>query len=112
MPTKSKRSRPLQRPVSAPASRSLAICSPCALVRLVNNQIPPDFQDLTWTQIVGHPRRGGADPSAGELAAPPEVEFVEAGRQMSPSLDTSVAETRADRVRNPPPAVGLDGSGW
>jgi subtilisin family serine protease len=40
------------------------------------------------------------------------VEFVEAGRQMSPSLVTSIPETRANHVRNPPPPrVGHDGTG-
>jgi subtilisin family serine protease len=83
------------------------------LVRLVGNVVPASFQDLTWIEIVpGIHSVAVPILRLEDLAAQPEVEFIEAGRQMSPSLDTSLAETRADRVHHPaPPATGLDGSG-
>lgn len=83
------------------------------LVRLVGNEVPPAAADLEWSEIVEGIHSVAVPVSRlEELAATPQVEFVEAGRQMSPSLSTSVHETRADRVRNPPPpAVGLDGTG-
>ena len=43
------------------------------------------------------------------LAALPQVEFVEAARAMGPLLDTSLPETRADRLHRPP--TGLTGAG-
>ncbi|MFL6195817.1 MAG: S8 family serine peptidase, partial [Thermoanaerobaculia bacterium] len=83
------------------------------LVRLVSNRVPPAMADLDWVQIVeGIHSVAVPIHLLEELAASPEVEFVEAGRQMSPGLVTSVPETRADRVRNPPPPrTGLDGTG-
>lgn len=83
------------------------------LVRLVGAGPPAAMSDLQWIEIVeGIWSVGVPVARLTELADLPEVEFVEAGRQMSPSLETSVPETRADRVRNPPPpAVGLDGTG-
>lgn len=82
------------------------------LVRLVRNQVPPAMANLDWTEIVEGIHSVAVPISLLEqLAAQTEVEYVEAGRQMSPELSTSVRETHADLVRNPsPPAVGLDGT--
>jgi subtilisin family serine protease len=47
-----------------------------------------------------------------ELAEDPGVQFVEAARLMAPLLDTSVPETRADRLRvAEPPRPALSGKG-
>lgn len=83
------------------------------LVRLVSNRIPTAMADLHWLEIVeGIHSVAVPITRLEELASLPEVEFVEAGRQMSPGLISSVPETRADRVRTPPPPqVGRDGNG-
>ncbi|HEX6203782.1 MAG TPA: S8 family peptidase [Thermoanaerobaculia bacterium] len=83
------------------------------LVRLTSPEVPAELADLSWVPVVeGIWAVEVPLTRLEELAAAGNVEYVEAGRALGPSLSTSLAETRADRLRNPPPpAVGLDGTG-
>ncbi|MDJ0608846.1 MAG: S8 family peptidase [Kiloniellales bacterium] len=79
------------------------------LVTLSADEPPPSFGDHRWTKIID--RIYSAEiplHRLEELASEESVEMVEAGRELSPSLDTSLPETRADLVRT---AEGLDGAG-
>jgi subtilisin family serine protease len=80
------------------------------LVKLRSDEEPPAQPPAKWVRIVDALYAVTLPPHLlGSLAEQPEVEVVEAGRQFAPMLSTSVAETRADRLRLPP--LGLDGSG-
>ncbi len=80
------------------------------LVRLVAGVELPSDPPATWIRIVDQIYGVNIAPSLlGALAEQPDVEIVEAGRQLAPMLSASVSETRADRVRQSP--LGLDGSG-
>ncbi|MCH9647386.1 MAG: S8 family peptidase [Deltaproteobacteria bacterium] len=75
------------------------------LVRLAAAQRPDSMKDLHWVHISGDIYAVDVPLlKLEEMAAAPEVEYVEAGRRLAPTLDSSVAETRADRVR-----AGVDG---
>lgn len=82
------------------------------LVALKSDRIPQNFNDYRWINIVERFYSAEIPVSQlEELAAAPEVEFVEAGRELVPSLSTSIPETRANLVHNPPHAQGFDGTG-
>lgn len=82
------------------------------LVALRGGKIPGELESLEWINIVDSLYTVNAPVrQLRQLALAPEVEYAEAGRDLSPSLDTSVPETRADAVRNPPGMTGLDGTG-
>ncbi|CAN5906111.1 hypothetical protein BH23ACT10_BH23ACT10_19910 [soil metagenome] len=73
---------------------------------------PPiaDLPDTTWSRIVGEIYAVTLPIASLEaLAALPGVEFVEAPRALYPQLDTSLPETRADVLHQPP--TGLTGDG-
>lgn len=83
------------------------------LVMLSSNRPPDGFSQHTWIKIVDGIYSAEIPVAELEdLAAAPEVEFVEAQRELSPALATSVPETRADLVRNPPAGQpAFDGTG-
>lgn len=78
------------------------------LVLLNRDEPPADLADLGWTRVVGRTFAVSVPLARlAELAARPEVHFVEAGLRLAPALDTSVPATRADVVRaGPPPNTG------
>ena len=89
-------------------------CFKRVLVRLNAAQVPESLADLTWTPIVEAVYSVNVPLSRLEsLGACTEVEYVDAGQEFTPTLDSSVPETRADQVRNPPAGAGpaFDGSG-
>lgn len=91
----------------APAAEEL--CKK-VIVQLGSGGVPGGFSDLSWIPLVDNFFTVSVPVSRlGELAAHPNVAYVEAGRNFGPMLETSVAETRADRVRRPP--LELDGEG-
>ncbi|MBW3605738.1 MAG: S8 family peptidase [Actinobacteria bacterium] len=73
---------------------------------------PPtsELPEATWTRIVDSIYAVtlpiGSLPALAEL---PGVEFVEAPRALYPQLDTSLPETRADRLHQPPTDLTGDG---
>ncbi len=82
------------------------------LVALTSDRIPQGFTDYRWINIVERFYSAEIPVSQlEELADAPEVEFVEAGRELVPSLSTSIPETRANLVHNPLNAQGFDGTG-
>ncbi|MCP4898597.1 MAG: S8 family peptidase [bacterium] len=79
------------------------------LVQLTQNQPPEGFGDLRWNKIVDTVFAVDVPIlRLPELARSKEVRYVEAGRDMAPTLNNSVPETRANDVHNS--ALGLDGS--
>ena len=87
--------------------------TPRVLVRIAIGAEPPDIRDVTWRFIVDGIWSAEV-PILGleRLAGHPQVEFVEAARVLVPTLSTSLAETKADRLHAPPPAgSGLTGRG-
>lgn len=82
------------------------------LAMLVSNDVPDDFAQHRWIQISDQIYSVELPVSEVEsLAASREVKYVEAGRQLSAELISSVPETGADQVHNPAPAeVGFTGS--
>lgn len=79
------------------------------LVRLESTEPPEGWSDTRWNKIVEGIYATEVPISRLEdLGQVPQVQYVEAGREMSPVLDTSVPETRADVVHAGPP--GLDGT--
>ncbi|MEE9587168.1 MAG: S8 family peptidase [Hyphomicrobiaceae bacterium] len=82
------------------------------LVELSSEKLPDDFSNLNWVQVVG--RIFTVDVPLAQLeqlAARPEVEFVEAGRKWFPLLDSSLDATHATQVHNPiDGSNGLDGN--
>lgn len=93
-----------------PAAESITIR---VLVNLAPDVIPESFARLRWTKItdgVYAVRLPVAELEA--LAAQPQVKFIEAPRRLLPSLNTSLAETRANLVHHPAGGgPGLDGQG-
>jgi hypothetical protein len=83
------------------------------LVSLRRTKIPDSFTNLHWVNIAGNIFSVVVPITRlEELASSPQVEYIEAGRHLSPSLITSVPETRADGVHNPGGgAAGLNGQG-
>jgi subtilisin family serine protease len=83
------------------------------LARVSNGAKPADVPAVEWRFIVDG--IWSAEVPIGrleELAAQPQVEFVEAARVMVPMLSTSLAETKADRLHVPAPdGPGLTGKG-
>lgn len=82
------------------------------LVRLSRDEVPQDLTNHQWVKIVENIYAVELPIlEIGSLASRPEIEYIEAGRQLAPSLSTSVAETRADLVVTPPGGgTGFDGS--
>jgi subtilisin family serine protease len=88
------------------------ILSKRVLVRLQKDAIPQDFASLKWIKIVENIYAVELPVlDINRLASQEGVEYVEAGRQLSPTLVTSVPETRANEVVNPGGGVGFDGTG-
>lgn len=83
------------------------------LVQLAEGRIPRGFDDAGWTEIVPDIYTASIPVERlAELAARPEVHYVEAGRSLHPALDTSLPETRADDVQQGSPGQpGLRGRG-
>ena len=80
------------------------------LVRAESGTPPEGWSETRWNKIVEgiyavDVRLSGLE----ELGQTPGVQYVEAGREMAPVLDTSVPETRTDVVHAGTP--GLDGTG-
>lgn len=86
-------------------------CHKNVLVVLSANNIPKKLKDYRWIRITeGIYSVQVPITDFEELAAVPQVEYVEAGRDLTPFLISSVPETRADRVHNPPGGgSGFDG---
>jgi len=82
------------------------------LIELARDLKPGAFLDFPWVPIVDriYSVEVPVDRLA-ELAASPEVEFVESGRELSPMLITSVPETRANQVHSLPGGDALTGAG-
>jgi len=82
------------------------------LVRLSSADVPAAAADLDWHELVeGIYSLEVPITRLGELADLPQVEYVEAGRILAPNLDTSLPETRADRVHQAPAGAALNGTG-
>jgi subtilisin family serine protease len=83
------------------------------LVRVANGAEPPDVPDVEWKFIAdGICSAEVPIVRLEDLAAHPEVEFVEAARVMVPTLSTSLAETKAGRLHaSLPTGSGLTGTG-
>jgi subtilisin family serine protease len=83
------------------------------LVMLRSRDVPDTLKDFDLIRIAGNIFSARVPVSRmEELAKSEDVEFAEAGRALAPVLDTSVPETRADLVRNPPGGgAGIDGAG-
>ena len=115
---KGRLSRDLRRAVVSAASDA-ALTDPTpettlarALVMLSTNRPPDGFAQHAWIKIADGVYSVELPVSELEsLAAAPEVEYVEAPRELAPMLVSSVPETRADEVHNPPPPEpGFDGT--
>ena len=95
-------------PSGAPVE--VAMLTKRVLVRLAAPEPPAAMGDLHWVHISGDIYAVEVPLlKLEELASAQEVEYVESGRRLAPNLDTSVTETRADRVRSG--ALGLSGAG-
>lgn len=73
-----------------------------ALVMVSDERVPDRLPQACWSRIAEN--IFAVELPVGELetlAQTPGVEFVEAGRELSPMLVSSVPETRADQVHNP-----------
>lgn len=80
------------------------------LVLLHQADIPEEFADLAWTHLVDKMYAVSVPTDRlDSLGQHPAVRYVEAGRALAPTLDTSVPETRADRVQRAP--ANLRGQG-
>jgi subtilisin family serine protease len=80
------------------------------LVKLATEEVPPQALDLEWVRIAGD-IFGVRVPllRLQELADLPEVQFVSGGHVVTPDLDGSRSEVRADVVHGPP--ASLSGRG-
>ena len=82
------------------------------LVMLHEDRIPDGFAALRWSRIAESIFAVDVPVSRlTELAAAPGVKYVEAGRNLRPTLDTSLAATHADDVHAPATGTGLRGGG-
>ncbi len=83
------------------------------LVELATGAIPPAFAQFRWSKIAERIYSVELPLDRIEaLGADPNIVYIEAGRRIGTSLDSSCKATRADRARNPPAgAPGLDGTG-
>ena len=83
------------------------------LVRLINDEIPEGMSNLHWIKLVpGIYTVAVPLNRLEEIATSPLVEYVEAGRTLGPLLNTSISETKVDRVWSPPNGgSSFDGSG-
>src|SRR5205085_7606197 len=83
------------------------------LVLLNQDTVPDDLKNWGWTRIVDRTFTAKVPlQELSDLAKRPEIKYVEAGRTLAPTLDTSLPETRANLVHNAvPPAPAFDGSG-
>ena len=81
------------------------------LVSLRSDEMPARLSNLSWINLVGNIHSVEVPVTRlEELAADSSVEYVEAGRDVIPSLVSSVPETRADVVHIQA-GGGLNGSG-
>ncbi|MBL8229260.1 MAG: S8 family peptidase [Bryobacterales bacterium] len=82
------------------------------LCRLGGRGIPESLRNLRWAQVANGIYSVDVPlDRMEELGSREEVVFVEAGRPMSPSLDDSVPETKANLVRTSGPPLGQTGRG-
>lgn len=83
------------------------------LVRMSSTEPLSAMPDVRWIRIVeGVYACEVPLPQLQQLAEHPKVDFVEAGRLLTPALDTSLPETHADRVHRPTAgAQGFTGAG-
>jgi subtilisin family serine protease len=73
------------------------------LVSLGNDQVPEDLADMEWNRLVAN--YFVVSVPLGRMSAlgnHPMIRYIEAGRTLSPALDTSVPETRANTVHQSP----------
>ena len=82
------------------------------LVR-ADSSVTAQFPDLHWIEIASGVYSVQVPVTDLErVASEASVEFVEAGRMMAPTLDTSIPEIKADKVHGPPPGeIPLTGAG-
>ncbi len=86
--------------------------SKSVLVMLTGDEVPSAFANHRWSKIVDHIYSAEIPVSRlAELAGEPTIKFVEAGLELSPSLSSSIPETRTHLVHNPPLGTGFNGSG-
>ena len=94
------------------AAFDAAQCHKRVLVRIPDGVVPEAFVDLWWKQLsddvfsVRCPIE-----SIDALSKSKEVDFIDAGVRLSPVLNTSVSETRADLVHDPIQGVPFTGDG-
>ncbi|MCO6453994.1 MAG: S8 family peptidase [Pirellulaceae bacterium] len=80
------------------------------LVLLDQERVPEELADLHWNAIVANTYVVTVPVSRlAQLGSHPEVRYVESGRVLTTSLDTSLPETRANAVHRAP--LGLRGDG-
>lgn len=73
------------------------------LVLLSQDEVPQELVDLSWNRVVDSTFAVTVPVSRlEELGRHPSVRYVEAGRVLTPTLDTSLPETRADLVHQAP----------
>ena len=80
------------------------------IVSLGNDEVPLDLKDLDWNRLIENCFVVSVPVSRlASLAGHPQVRYIESGRVLTTSLDTSVPETHANLVHQPP--LSLRGSG-
>jgi subtilisin family serine protease len=80
------------------------------IVSLGNDEVPEDLADLDWNRLIENYFVVSVPVSRlEELGRHPLVKYVESGRVLTTALDTSLPETRANLVHQPP--LSLRGAG-
>ena len=82
------------------------------LVKLTGNDIPDAFNALSWSHIIDEIYTVSVPlTQLDELAVSSTVELISAGNFLGPTLDTSVAEVRADEVHSGTGVTARNGTG-